>query len=369
MNFAKRFLSLALVLLTIGCMPVFAVDTSAEASVAIDALTGEVICEKNAHTRLGMASTTKIMTAILALEHGGMDEIVDIDPRAIGVEGSSLYLEEGDKMTFKNLLYAMMLRSANDGATAVALHLAPSVEEFAEMMNNKAKELGLSDTNFKNPHGLAEEGHYTTAYDLAQITRYGFTLPGFSELVASTSFKVDEDVHTKYVTNNNKLLAMYDGADGVKTGYTPETGRTLVGSATRDGMRIITVTLNDRDDWNDHIAMFNYGFENFKSISLAKKNHSYGCVRLKNADVSEVAVTAKEDFAVMLGKQAEVETKLEVFEEEIKAPVQKGAVLGEMRFFEGDTLIGSVDLVAAEDIPSTKKPNIFLRIINWIMGK
>ncbi len=346
-----------------------ALGTSAEASVAIDALTGEVICEKNAYTRMGMASTTKIMTAILALEHGGMEEIVKIDPRAIGVEGSSLYLEEGDEMSFGTLLYAMMLRSANDGATAVALHLAPSVEEFAKMMTEKARELGLRDTNFKNPHGLHEEGHYTSAYDLAQITRYGFTLPGFAELVSSTSFNIDADVHTKYVTNNNKLLNMYEGADGVKTGYTPETGRTLVGSATRDGMRIITVTLNDREDWNDHIAMFDYGFENFKSLSLAQKGHGYGCVQVKGGEASEISVVAAEDFGVLLGKDATVNTRVSVFEEEIKAPVEKGRVLGKMEFYQGDASIGSVDLVAAEDMPREKKPNIFLRIINWIMGK
>lgn len=369
MNFLKRILCFVILASFIGNIPVMAIGTSAEASVAIDALTGEIICEKNAYMRLGMASTTKIMTAILALEHGGMDEVVKIDPRAIGVEGSSLYLEEGDEMPFGSLLYAMMLRSANDGATAVALHLAPSVEEFAEMMTEKARSLGLRDTNFKNPHGLHQEGHYTSAYDLAQITRYGFTLPGFAELVSSTSFSVDADVHTKHVTNNNKLLNMYEGADGVKTGYTPETGRTLVGSATRDGMRIITVTLNDREDWNDHVAMFDYGFENFKSFSLAQKGHGYGCVQVKGAEASEIAVVAAEDFGVLLNKGATVSTRVSVFEEEIKAPVEKGRILGRMDFYREDDFLGSVDLVAAEDMPREKKPNIFWRIINWIMGK
>lgn len=369
MNLFKKVLCLVVTVMLVGSLPAAALSTSADASIAIDALTGEVICEKNAHTKLGMASTTKIMTAILALEHGNMDEVVTIDPRAVGVEGSSLYLEKGDKMTFGTLLYAMMLRSANDGATAVALHLAPSVEEFAEMMNNKAVELGLKNTNFKNPHGLHEEGHYTTAYDLAQITRYGFTLPGFAELVNTTAFNIDADVHTKHVTNNNKLLNMYEGADGVKTGYTPETGRTLVGSATRDGMRIITVTLNDREDWNDHIAMFNYGFENFKSHSLVKKNQGYGCVKVKNGVENEIAVVAKEDFGVMLGADSTVSTRVSIFEDEIKAPVKKGQVLGKVQFFEKESVIGTVDLVAAEDVEKAKKPNIFWRIINWIMGK
>lgn len=371
MNFFKKILCPIIIVMLMGCLPVSAISTSADASIAIDALTGEVICEKNAHTRLGIASTTKIMTAILALEYGNLDEIVTVDPRAVGVEGSSLYLKEGEQITLGELVTVMIVKSANDGAAAVALHIAPSIEEFSEMMNNKAKELGLENTHFTNPHGLHEENHYSSAYDLAQITRYGFTLPGFAELVSTTDHKVEANIHFKGQTliNNNKLLHMYEGADGVKTGYTPETGRTLVGSATRDGMRIITVTLNDRDDWNDHIAMFNYGFENFRSYLLAEKGHSYGFMKVKNGKAKEVAIVAAENFSVLLSANSSATPRVSIFEKQIKAPVKQGKVLGKVQFYEGDNVIGSVDLVAAEDVAKAKKPNIFWRIINWIMGK
>ena len=162
---------------------------------------------------------------------------------------------------------------------------------------------------------------------------------------------------------------MYDGADGVKTGYTPETGRTLVGSATRDGMRVITVTLNDREDWNDHIAMFDYAFNNFKSFELAREGHGYGCVQVKGGEELEIAIVAKEDFGVLLGKNSTVSTNVVITEQLVKAPVEKGQVLGKLRFTEGDTVLGEVDLVAAESMGKEKKPNIFRRIIEWIMGK
>ena len=352
-------------LLSTVCM---AVGTSADASVAIDALTGKVICEKNAHTKMGMASTTKIMTAIIALEKGNPTDIVTVDKRAVGVEGSSLYLKEGDTLSLENLLFGMMLRSGNDAAAAVALHFAPSIEEFAEMLTNTARELGLANTVFRNPHGLHAEGHYTTAYDLAQITRYGFTLDGFAEIVKAKSFSIDENIETKYVTNNNKLLNLYDGADGVKTGFTPETGRTLVGSATRNGMRVITVTLNDKEDWNDHIAMFDYAFENFKSRKLSETGQGFGCVKITGGEETESAMVASSELSVMINKNAVI--KIEVISEEnICAPVKKGQELGKAVFTSDGEILGEVKLVAPEDIGREKKPNIFIRIINWIMGK
>ncbi len=368
MKLIKSMACMVLVSAVILCPSAFAVNTSADASIAIDALTGEVICEKNAYTKMGMASTTKIMTAIIALEKGNLTDIVTVDKRAVGVEGSSLYLSEGDTLSLKNLLYGMMLRSGNDGATAVALHFAPSVEEFSKMMNEKAAELGLSDTNFKNPHGLYEEGHYTTAYDLAQITRYGFTLPEFAEIVKCWAYNIDENIETKRVVNNNKLLNMYDGADGVKTGFTPETGRTLVGSATRDGMRVITVTLNDKEDWNDHMAMFDYAFSKYKSLSLAEKGKGYGCVPVKGGKDIEIACVAKDDFAVMVEKDATISVDIKT-EEEIKAPIKKGQVLGKAIFTINGENIGEMELVAPEAMERKNKPNIFWRIINWIMGK
>ncbi len=371
MNLLKKATTVILVLavfIPTFCGRVMAVETSAGAAVVIDGQTGRVLYEKNAHTRLGMASTTKIMTAIIALEKGDLSDVVTVDKRAEGIEGSSLYLRGGDKITLKNLLYGMLLRSGNDAATAVALHFCDSVDEFAVLMTDKAKQLGLENTQFKNPHGLHQEGHYTSAYDLAQITRYGFSLPGFAEMVNCKTYTIDDNIESKVVTNNNKLLQFYDGADGVKTGYTPETGRTLVGSATRGGMRVIAVTLNDRDDWNDHMAMFDYAFENYERRTLTEKNKGYGCVPVKDGVDSDVPILAAEKVSATVLKNGEITMEVKA-EKSLKAPVKKGQRAGKVIFKENGKVIGETELVCGCGMEKEKKPGFFRRIINWIMRK
>lgn len=359
-----RILSAAVIICLFTVMSATATDLSAESAVLIDAASGRVLLEKNAYERRGMASTTKIMTAIVALERGNLSDTVTVDKRAEGIEGSSLYLKAGDKISLKNLLYGMLLRSGNDGAAAVALHISPSIEEFASLMTQKAKDLGLKDTAFKNPHGLYEEGHYTTAYDLAQIARYGFTLDGFADMVGSTSYKIDDNIETKLVTNNNKLLRFYEGADGVKTGYTPETGRTLVGSATRNGMRVITVTLFDRDDWNDHMAMFDYAFDNYELKNLAAKGQGFGCVRVYGGNEPDVPAVAEENLSAAVKKGSTVKVVCKT-DENLTAPVKAGQKIGSVTFAEGDEIIGETSLVAASGADKAKSPNLFWRIVNF----
>lgn len=369
MRYLKSVLCIVLIC-SLVYLPVMASypQVSAGAAVAIDCGTGRVFYEKNAYTRMGMASTTKIMTAILALEMGNPEDIVVVDERAAGIEGSSLYLRAGDKLTLKNLVSGMMLRSGNDGAAAIALHFCDSIPAFAELMTQKAKDLGLNDTCFKNPHGLYEEGHYTTAYDLAQITRYGFTLQGFAEIVGLRKYEIDDNIETKEVYNNNKLLTMYDGADGVKTGYTPETGRTLVGSASREGMRVITVTLDDRDDWNDHIAMFNYCFDTFKSIKLSGKGQGFGCVPVKNGVDCEVAALATTDVLAVINPDTKITVEV-ITEEDLKAPVKMGDIIGNVVFKEGEKIVGKTELIAGCDVEKERKPKFLWKFFNWIMGK
>ncbi|MDP4119158.1 MAG: D-alanyl-D-alanine carboxypeptidase family protein [Bacillota bacterium] len=367
MKFLK-IASLVCILSMMLCMTAGAIEVSAGSAIAIDADSGRVLYEKNAHERRGMASTTKIMTAIIALENGNLNDIVTIDSRAVGIEGSSLYLRAGDKITLKNLLYGMLLRSGNDAATAVALHFCPTVQEFAAKMTQKAKDLGLHDTQFKNPHGLYAKDHYTTAYDLAQITRYAFTLPGFGDMVCSRKYVIDDDIESKVVTNNNKLLRFYDGADGVKTGYTPETGRTLVGSATRNGMRVICVTLNDGNDWNDHMAMFDYSFRNYEIRMLTKKGQGFGCAPVSCGTECDVPLLAASDVkaAVGIGEKIQVEVTTK---EGLCAPVKDGQVVGKVVFKENGQKIGETNLISGSEMEKEKKPNIFWRIIKWIMRK
>ena len=244
---------------------------SAHSAILMDAHSGLVLWEKNAHERMGMASTTKIMTALTVLRLSSPEDTVAVSDSAIGIEGSSIYLCKGEKMTVEQLLYGLLLASANDAAVALAIHCSGSVDAFAEQMNAVAQDLGLENTHFTNPHGLYDEDHYTTSHELAIITREALGIPLLAKIFATTKAtipfcgKSDE----RLVVNHNKMLKSYDGAIGVKTGFTKKTGRCLVSAAERNGLTLISVTLNAPDDWRDHTAMLNFGYENYRRVTLA----------------------------------------------------------------------------------------------------
>lgn len=246
--------------------------THAQAAALVDVATGRVLYSENGEKPLPMASTTKIMTAILAIELGNLDDKVKTSSKAYGKEGSSIYLHLGEEMTLKHLLYGMMLRSGNDAATAIAEHIGGSEEGFVFLMNEKAAVLGLDQTQFRNPHGLDEQGHYTSAIDLAKLSAYALRNSTFREIVKTKRIAVPNPNGTwKYSWGNkNKMLRFYEGADGVKTGYTTVARRCLVSSATRNGQQLTAVTLNDGDDWHDHEKMLNYGFERYPLCTLIK---------------------------------------------------------------------------------------------------
>ena len=220
----------------------------------------EVLYEKNADEKLPMASTTKIMTCIIALEMCDPDEVVTVTYPSSIVEGTSLYLKEGDTITVRDLIYAAMLRSANDAASALARHISWNEAEFSYLMNEKAAKLGLTSTHFDNPHGLPSDAHYTSARDLARLAEYAMNNEEFRKIASTGKYTVTVSGRARIVINHNKLLSAYPGADGVKTGYTKNAGRCLVSSAERDGVRLICVTLSDPDDWSDHKALLDYGF-------------------------------------------------------------------------------------------------------------
>lgn len=320
--------------LMIALLPVFAAasanealtDITAEAAVLIDSETGDVLFEKNASEKLGMASTTKIMTGILAIENCDPDDIVTISRNASYTEGSSIYTKENEKITVETLIYGLLLKSGNDAAVALAEHIAGSEEKFADMMNDKAKELGLKNTHFVNPHGLYDPDHYTTAYELAMLARYAMRNKTFAKIVNTVKFveETDEDRDNHIINNANKLIKMYDEADGIKPGYTPETGRTLVGSASKDGWRVITVTLNCADDWNEHKKMFDYAFENYHRVTIASKGESIGTYRVKGGDFGEVGGILKKGLTVAV-KNGDPDTyKIKLDFEKLNAPVKKG---------------------------------------------
>lgn len=248
-----------------------ALSVSAKAAVLIDASSNRILYSKNADARLPMASTTKIMTALVALELGDPDQSYIIPDKAVGVEGSSIYLVKGERLTLRELIYALMLESANDAAEAIAIIIAGSVEAFADIMNQRAAELGLENTHFENPHGLDHQDHYTTAYELAKLTSFALRNDAFREIVSTNKKTIpfNNGESARLLVNHNKMLRTYQGAIGVKTGFTKRCGRCLVSAAERDGLTLVAVTLNAPDDWRDHTAMLNWGFDNFVRMSPA----------------------------------------------------------------------------------------------------
>ena len=252
--------------IVIGFLPVYSnaseISVSAESAVVSNADTGEILYSKNPYEKRGMASTTKIMTSLVALEYGNLTDTVKAKLSDVTVEGTSIGLKEGDEGSLETLVAGMLLESGNDAANVTATMIGGSKEKFSQLMNKKAKELGMLSTNFKNPSGLTEEGHYSTAYDMALLASETIKNQKFRELCSTRSYKATYGTpqYQRTFYNHNKFLSIYDGALGIKTGFTKASGRCLITAAERDGVTLVAVTLNARDDWNDHVKMMEYAF-------------------------------------------------------------------------------------------------------------
>ena len=325
-------------ILSLNCINASAVTHTAKSAVLIEMQTGEIIYQKNAHERLPMASTTKIMTALCAIESGMLYDTVKIDDRAVGIEGSSIYLQKGESMKLIDLCYGLMLNSGNDSACAIAYKVSGSIEKFVELMNKKANELGLENTHFDNPSGLDGKTHYTTAYELAKLTRYALGNSIFAKIVSAKTAQIPNTnkKYNRFLKNHNKLLNMYEGCTGVKTGFTRKSGRCLVSSAQRDGMELICVTLSDPDDWNSHINMFNYGFKNFGLYTPIKKG-SYLATVCAGDDLKNTVKLYAEDDADFLVKKGENSSFKVVYnlDYKIKPPLKYGDICGNVEITSG----------------------------------
>ena len=331
-------------------------------SVVIEAESGDIIFEKNAHERRGPASTTKIMTALVALENSRTDDIVKIDPRAVGTEGSSAYLCAGEKVLLSDLLYAVMLGSANDAAAAIAYHIGGSIEGFAEMMNARAEELGLSDTHFENPHGLDGESHYTSAYDLSMIAREALKNEKFREIVSTKTkaIKLSDGNVSRVFRNHNRLLFEYDDIIGVKTGFTKKCGRTLVSAAERDGVTVICVTLCDGDDWRDHRRLLSAGLDLYEKVVLCEKGKTEGKVHVCGGGKVSIEVFCKDRLAVTLLKNHGEVKSVVSLPPFVYAGFEAGRELGFVTFYVDGEPVGRVSLAAAEGCAvKQRKKNIF----------
>ena len=298
---------------------------SAEKAILLDAATGRVLYEKNADQQSLIASTTKIMTALVVCEQCNVLDRVRIPKEAVGIEGSSMYLQEGEVLTVQELLYGLMLHSGNDAAVALAIYCGGTVEGFAQLMNDEAARIGLVDTHFVNPHGLDAPNHHSTARDLATLAAYAMENPIFRQTVSTRTVTIGQ----RSLRNHNKLLWQVEGADGVKTGYTKAAGRILVSSATRDGRRLVAVTINAPDDWADHAQLLNSGFLEFEMQQILRSGDCLGTVEIIGGDDSHAELLAAEDFSYPLAAGEKV-TYAHGGTGFVYAPVVEGAEAGEI---------------------------------------
>ena len=336
-----------------GDLPSPPTGISARGAVLLEASSGAVVYGHNQNTRLPMASTTKIMTALVALESLPLQTEVIIPSEAVGIEGSSIYLCEGEMLTLEQLLYALLLASANDAAVAIALAVSGSVEAFAQRMNEKAEVLGLTETHFVNPHGLDHPDHFTTALELAIITRAALDNADFKRICSTQkkTIPLHGEEGVRLLVNHNKLLSSYEGCVGVKTGFTKKTGRCLVSAAERDGVALIAVTLGDPDDWRDHKALLDYGFSCFEALTLCEEGDFSTPLWLISGVQEYVMIQNSQTLVAVLPRNhGEILCTVELPRFEY-APVAAGEAMGRLLFQErgGNGVLrelGSVELTA-----------------------
>ena len=340
-------------------IPVRCCALSAKSAAVMDSVSGRLLLDQNSCKQSLIASTTKIMTALLICERCNVLDQMQIPRQAVGVEGSSMYLKEGERLSIQELLYGLMLSSGNDAAVALALYCCGSIQEFANLMNDKARSLGMSQTHFENPNGLDSKNHYSTARDLAILASYAMENPIFSKTVSTKTVTIGNRV----LRNHNKLLWLYPGADGVKTGYTKAAGRILVSSATQNRRRLVAVTISDPNDWADHAAMLDRGFSQFSLQRIVTVGDCVGYREVAGGTASKVAVLAAENFAYSISKDEQPQLLLpgSGF---LYAPVVEGADAGTVYVLLSGNAVGKVPVVygeASEIVqPEPKKTRRFL---------
>ena len=356
----KRFFATAAAaLLAAACvMPIKARAVSARHAYVLDAVSGRVLFERGADQQSLIASTTKIMTALIVCEQCNVLDRMRIPKEAVGIEGSSMYLKEGEILTLQELLYGLMLSSGNDAATALAIYCGGTVEGFAELMNDKARILGLTGTHFVNPHGLDAPGHFSTARDLAVLGAYAMENPIFARTVSAKQVHIGE----RYLTNHNKLLWRVDGAEGIKTGYTQAAGRILVSSASREGRRLIAVTIDAPDDWNDHAHLLEEGFLRYAPRQIVAEGERVAVVDVLGGEAAKVELLAAEDFSYALAPEESTQLAfpgpgfvyapaVEGAEAGFTYVLMEGKAIGKVPVVYGQT----VEIKQEEEIPSWRK--------------
>lgn len=354
---------------------------NARAAIIYDRTTKEIIWGKNEKTQRPMASTTKIMTAIVVLENSNLSDAVTVSKKAAGVGGSRLKISTGDKITVNDLLYGLMLRSGNDAAVALAEHIGGSVEGFATLMNKKAKELGLNNTNFVTPHGLDNENHYTTAYELAILTDYALNNKTFSKIVNTKSTSISINGNSRNIYNTNELLGYMSGVDGVKTGFTNGAGRCLVTSCTRDNNQIITVVLGcdtKKQRTSDSTKLIEYAFKNYTRVNLEEKiknefenwkqinsKRIYINKASEQEMILELEEIHKKIFPIKIGEEKDINIEINAIYN-YEAPVEEGRKIGNIIVKNDEEIIESIDIVCSKKIEKKDIYSYFIELIGNI---
>lgn len=362
----KRVFGFVLFLiLTIGLVDsASAVDTKASCAILMDADSGRILYAQNIHEQRLIASITKLMTALVAAEQtADLDEEFTVPPECVGIEGSSIYLQTNEKVTMRGLLYGLLLQSGNDAAAAIACRVAGDIDSFAKLMNQRAQELGMQNSHFTNPSGLNDDGHYSTAYDMALLACVCLE----NEVVAEICAAKSATIGTRTFVNHNKLLYRYEGCVGMKTGYTELAGRTLVSAARRNGQTLICVTLNDRDDWNDHEALFDYGFAQYPNRVLCTQGENFGAVPVTGSLLPSLPVIAAETVRYPLREEETLKLTVEIAHG-LQAPVAEGMSVGwAIWSLDGET-VAETELICSGAARSDlyERTGVRERIFRWL---
>lgn len=342
-------------------------ESSALAAVLIERNTGMILLRHNETQPLPMASTTKVMTALMALEKGNLDDVVTVGKNAYGVPGTSIYLSLGEKITLRDLLYGMMLASGNDAAVAIAEHIGGDVETFCQMMTERAAELGCENTVFVNPNGLPAEGHHTTAYDLALIAREAMRYELFREIVSTkrASIPWEGRAYNRILNNKNRLLGGYEGATGIKTGYTRAAGRCLVFGAKRDGLEVIGVVLNCGDWFDEAARLMDLGFELYDGFTALSEGETVRVLPVKDGTQDTVYICAGGDLCAPVPKGTIPTLEFDM-PDEIAAGMQVGDIVGEARILLDGCTLAAVPLKLTESLSVRDYAYELERVIrNW----
>ena len=328
-----------------------AISTSAVSAILVDVDSGRVLYEQNADARMLIASTTKILTALVAIEEGDLSDTVKVSREAAYTEGSSMYLQEGEELTLEALLYGLLLCSGNDAAVAIADHVGGNQEGFVKLMNGKSKELGMTNSSFANPNGLDAEGHYSTARDMAKLACAAVENETLMRIASTRQVTIG----SRTMTNHNKLLRYMDGCIGLKTGYTKAAGRTLVSCAERNGQRLVAVTLQDGNDWADHQALYDYGFSAYPARRSAVIGQTFCRAKVSGGVARDVPLAAADSFSWPLAEGENLTWDL-TLSEPLTAPIIAGTLVGQAVFRVNGREVGRVDLLCGADVLPRLEP-------------